>query len=116
MIIYMYVDKKITIREKELAMKRLFLSTSFRLAVAISLLFFGILYVINISSMSTKGYDMTDLKKQITALERDNQKLEFNIAKNRSMQSIQDRLVGTDLVTAENIEYATVAGHTVARR
>jgi hypothetical protein len=112
----MYIDKKPTIREKELAMKRIILSTSFRVILSVSFLFFGILYVANISSMSTKGYDITDLKKQITGLERDNQKLEFHIATYRSMQSIQDRLSGTDLVAADNIEYMTIAGHAMARR
>jgi len=97
-------------------MKRLFLNNTFRMVLAVFVFAFGILYVVNISSISTKGYDMTDLQKQITELERENQKLDFKIAKYSSMQSIQDRMKDMDLVAAENIEYATIIGNTVALR
>jgi cell division protein FtsL len=105
-----------TIREKHLAMKRVFLSNTFRVALAVFVLTFGVLYVVCTSSISTKGYDITDMEKQITNLKRENQKLEFKIAQHRSMQSIQERLEGMDLVSADNIQYKTIIDTTVARR
>jgi cell division protein FtsL len=112
----MYKDKKQTMREKKKAMKRLILSNTFRVILAVFVFSFGVLYVVNTSSISTKGYDMSDLEKQITSLERENQRLEFKIANYSSMQSIQERLKDMDLVTAENIEYAVIVGSEVARR
>lgn len=105
-----------TIREKHLAMKKMFLSNAFRVFLAVFVLAFGVLYVVYTSSISTKGYDITDMQKQITNLKRENQKLEFKIAQHRSMQSIQERLEGMDLVSAENIEYKTIVESTVVRR
>ena len=111
-----YKDKKQTMREKKMAMKRLFLNNTFRLVLAVFVLFFGVLNIVKTSSISTKGYDMTDLQKQITSLERENQRLDFKIAKQGSMQNIQDRLKDMDLVLADDIEYETIVGTVVARR
>lgn len=111
----MYKNKQ-TIREKKIAMKRIVLSNSFRIALLFVVAIFGVLYVVNTSAVSTKGYDISDLEKQLVNLERENQRLEFDIAKNRSMQSIQTRLENMDLILAENVEYATIAGTEVALR
>ena len=111
-----YVDTKKTIGEKRANMKALLLSNTFRVFLFVFILVFGVLYVVNLSTMSTKGYDMTALQKQITGLERENQKLEIKIAKYSSMQSIQERLDGMEMVSADNVEYATIMGTAVARR
>jgi hypothetical protein len=59
---------------------------------------------------------MADLQRTITELEQENQKLEFEIAKYRSMQSIQDRLAQMNLVAVGDVEYLDIVGNTVARR
>lgn len=112
----MYIDMQKTLGEKRMIMKRLLLSNTFRVCLIVFVLFFGVLHVVNLSTMSTKGYDMTELQKQITMLERENQKLEIKIAKYSSMQSIQERLDGMKMVSADNIEYSTIIGTAVARR
>jgi cell division protein FtsL len=112
----MYIDTQQTFGEKRMLIKRLLLSNTFRVCLSVFILVFGVLHVINLSTMSTKGYDMTKLQKQITSLERENQKLEFKIAKYSSMQSIQERLNNMDMVVADNVEYVTIMGTTVARR
>lgn len=112
----MYISTQQTLGEKTMMMKHLFLSQTFRVFLLVFILFFGLLHVINLSNMSTKGYDMTELQKTITALERENQKLDFKIAKFSSMQSIQERLSGIGMVAAENVEYATIMSSAVARR
>lgn len=111
-----YIDTQQTLGEKRTILKHLLLSNTFRVCLSVFILFFGILHVISLSAMSTKGYDMTKLQKQITSLERENQKLEFKIAKYSSMQNIQERLNNMEMVVAENVEYATILGTTVARR
>ena len=112
----MYINTQKTIGEKRMMMKRLLLSNTFRVCLFVFVVVFGVLHIINLSTMSTKGYDMTKLQKQITSLERENQKLEFKIAKYSSMQSIKERLDNMDMVVADNVEYATVMGTAVARR
>lgn len=105
-----------TMRQKRLALKRLVVSTAFRLCLVGVLLLFTVLYVTQISSISTKGYDMNERQESITELKRENQKLEFAIAQHRSLQSIQARLGTLDLVAADNVEYATLVGTAMARR
>lgn len=112
----MYIAMQKTIGEKRIGARRLFLNKAFRVFLSVFILVFGVLHVINLSTMSTKGYDMTALQKQITGLGRENQKLEFKIAKHSSMQNIQERLDSMNMVVVENVEYATLIGTVVARR
>jgi cell division protein FtsL len=112
----MMTHRKQTMREKKQAVKRMLLSTSFRVFLTVLVSSFSVLYVAQTSSVSTKGYDINDLQREITQLQRENQKLDFQIAQYRSMQSIKDRLEQMDLVIADNIEYVTLVGNSVARR
>ncbi|MBI4993059.1 MAG: hypothetical protein HZC26_02905 [Candidatus Magasanikbacteria bacterium] len=97
-------------------MKRWFLSATCRFVFGSLVVVFGVMYVAQTNAISTKGYTMNDIEKQIQALEQENQKLEFEIANYRSMQSIQSRLTNLDLVASENIKYVTLTGSAVARR
>ena len=105
-----------TMRQKRLAIKRWFLSTTFRAGLMMMVMVFGVLYVMQTSSLSTKGYEISDLEQQIEVLEQDNQKLEFQIATHRSMDSIQTRLASMNLVSSDNVEYVTLLGTAVALR
>lgn len=77
---------------------------------------FGVMYIVQTNSISTKGYEMSDLEDQITLLERENQRLEFQIASNKSMKSIQARLSGTELVVADSYQYGSLVGTAIAMR
>jgi len=103
-------------RQRKMAVRQWLLSTSFRAGLLVVIAFFGIMYVAQTSSASTKGYEIRDIEKQLQTLEQENQKLEFEIATHRSMQSIQSRLQNTNLVVADNMEYVTLVGTAVARR
>lgn len=111
-----YKNKNQTMRQKRMAVRQLFLSTSFRAVLLTVIALFGVLYVVQTSSASTKGYEIRDLEGQIQSLEHETQRLEFEIATNRSMQSIQTRLAMMNMVPADNIEYATLVGSAVALR
>lgn len=111
-----YLQRQPTIRQKKLAVRRWLLSTAFRSVLVGVFCLFGVLYVLQTSAVSTKGYAINDFKKQIQTLEDENQKLEFEIATHRSIQSIEERLKTTQLVVADNIEYVTLVGSAVALR
>ena len=74
------------------------------------------MFVIQISSVSTKGFEISNIEKKVQKLERENRKLEVHIAEYRSMKSIQTRLDGMDMVVADNIHYFTPMDNAVARR
>jgi len=111
-----FLREKKTLRDNKLAIQKWMLSTSFRFVLLSLLVVFGIMYVVQTSSASTKGFEMNDIKKQITSLERENQELQYKIANYRSMQSIKERLKGMDLVVATDVQYVKTVGTAVAMR
>jgi len=107
---------KQTRRDKRLALKRWMVSTSFRAGLLAFTIVFGLLYVVQTSTVSTKGFVISDLQSELQTLEHETRALDVEIAKNRSMVSIQERLQGMDLVDARTVEYVTPVGTVVARR
>ena len=105
-----------TMRQKKQAWQMLWLSASFRFVLVFFVGFFGVLYVMQTSDLSAKGYEIGDLQKQLTVLNQDNQKLEYEIANQQSMKNLEQRVKKMNLVVAENIEYATVLSNEVAVR
>lgn len=111
-----YTYKKPTMRQRRKAVRQWLVSTTFRAVLMTAVAVFGILYVVQTSSLSTKGYEISDIEKQIQVLEQDNQRLEFEIATNRSMQSIQDRLKDMNLIAMGDAKYVMPVGTAVALR
>ena len=111
-----YKNKQQTRRERRLAVKRWLVSTTFRVGLLAVMGVFGVLYVIQMSSVSTKGFIISDLQKEMQTLENETRALDVEIAKHRSMASIQARLKDMDLVAANYVEYITQVGSVVARR
>ena len=106
-----------TLRQKRQAVRQWLLGTTFRAVLLTVVLVFGFMYVVKTSSLSTKGYEINDLEKQIQVLEQGNQRLGLEIASHRSMNSIQNRLASLNMVEAGgNVEYVTLSGSAVAMR
>ncbi|MBP9695463.1 MAG: hypothetical protein KBD73_03625 [Candidatus Magasanikbacteria bacterium] len=75
----------------------------------------GILYVAQMSAVSTKGYDIADLQREIASLEQQKQRLAIEIAKNSSMNNVKNRIAELNLVPVDKIEYPVLTPN-VARR
>lgn len=105
-----------TMRQKKQAWQKMLFSSTFRFGVLSLICVFGVLYVMQTSSLSAKGYEMNDLEKKIQILEQDNSKLDCDIAEHKSMKNIETRLKTLELVSTDNTEYATVADNEVAMR
>ena len=108
--------KKQTMREKKIAIQKWFFSTSCRVTMIGMIILFGVLFVVKVSSVSTKGFEISDLEKSVQELERDNQKLNVKIAEHRSMSSIQERLLNMNMVVASDVDYVTPIGNAVVKR
>ena len=104
------------LHQQKVKLHKYFVSTACRGILACFVIVFGVMYVIQTSAISTTGYDMRDLEKKITELERENQRVEYDIAKYRSMESIQARLAGMNMVPAGDVQYVALVGTSVARR
>ncbi len=91
-------------------------SHGFRIFLTVLTLVLLIFYVVRLSTVSVKGYDIAALQKQVKSLQDDDNKIQFEIAKNGSMQSIQDRLKRVQFVPAEKPEFASLVPPIVAVR
>ena len=110
-----YLKKKPTLREKRRAVQTWLVSTTFRSMLLVAIMVFGVLYLFKVNTVSSQGFVITDLQDQIVELERENQRLDVQIASYRSMNSLEARPEGTDLVVASDIVYVTPVGTAVAR-
>jgi hypothetical protein len=75
-----------------------------------------ILYVVRLSTVSIKGYDISALQKEVNVLQSEQERLEFEIAKNGSMQNIQARLKNATFVPVEQPEFASLDAPIIAHR
>lgn len=111
-----YLQNYSSKREVKMQWRKKFFSSSVSLGIFCIGIMFGIMYIVQTNSISTKGYEMSDLEKQITTLEQENQKLEFQIASNKSMKSIQSRLARMELVVADTYQYGSLVGTAMAMK
>ncbi|MFA7244982.1 MAG: hypothetical protein WC070_02230 [Candidatus Magasanikbacteria bacterium] len=111
-----YLEKKQTLRQKKEVLNKLFFSTSFRISLFAFILVFGVLYILKTTSVSTKGYVISDLEKQVANLEYENRKMDVQVAKYKSMQNLQARISETDLVIVSNVAYLDIFDSSVAKR
>jgi len=111
----MYSDNRMTAKQTG-NMSRLLSSQSFRIFLTALTFVLLIVYVVGLSTVSIKGYDISALQKQVKVLQDDDNKLQFEIAKNGSMQSIQGRLKNVQFVPVEKPEFASLQPPAVAVR
>ncbi len=109
-------SRKQTLREKRLALEQFAMKTSVRVGLVVVAMLLIVLDVAQTSAVSTKGYEINQYQTEIRQLERENRRLEVEISKHRSVQSIHDRLQHLDLVIAEAPEFVSLVGSAVARR
>lgn len=105
-----------TMREQRVAVQTLLVSTSFRIFLIILTVVVGILYVIQTTGVSTKGYQISELEHQLGALEHETKKLDVQIAEHSSIQSIETRLAELQMVPADKMVYLSSGAAQVAKR
>ncbi|MBT3419304.1 MAG: hypothetical protein HN726_00215 [Candidatus Magasanikbacteria bacterium] len=112
--------KKQTMRQRKQAVTRIFLSNTSRFALIAIVATFGFLNVTQITgSLSTGGYDMGDLRRDISGLDREIQKIEVEIAEEGSIIRIQERLKSENIEmvpVGSDLAYINLPGTTVAVR
>lgn len=109
----MYSDNRMNAKHNK-NVSALLSSHSFRIFLTILTFVLLIVYVMGLSRVSIKGYDISALQKQVKVLQEDDNKLQFEIAKNGSMQSIQGRLKNVQFVPVEKPEFASLQPPVVA--
>ena len=78
------------------------------------MLAFGILYIGQVNSAATKGYAIRDLERVNTEIRREQERLEGEIARLRSLDSVTTREAFLGLTKVENVTYVSATAHAVA--
>lgn len=91
-------------------------SMMFRFTVFVAIAVFGAGYITAMSNVSTKGYEMREVEREIAEHKEANQRLRLEIAQHRSLGSIQSRIATIGLVPVEGITYISLEGSSVAQR
>ncbi len=92
------------------------LSPRLKRGLFMAVIVFGIGYVFQMSSLSTSGYVIQDLEKQIAGLNSEQQKLDVAVATGQSMASIQERLPHLRLTPIAKIEHVQLTTQTALAR
>jgi len=101
-------------RPKNKNQKNNYLSTPLRILVLAALVTVGIAYVWQISQVSTQGYYLKDLERQVSILEKQNEKLSFEMAELNSMARIETAAKTLGMVKSDSIVYLTQTVDSVA--
>ena len=67
----------------------------------------GFLYLIEVNSAATKGYEIKDLEKEMDQLKEKNEKLRLSVIELQSIQKVNERVADLSMVAIKNVEYAS---------
>lgn len=73
-------------------------------------------YLAQISSISAKGYAIRSLQNEIDDLKSEKEVLEFEVAKERSMVAVEEKVISMGMVPVSEIDYMTINDPLVAKR
>lgn len=111
-----YSPTQITLREQNKQISKIVLNKWFKTGVISMIVLFGLSFVVQTNSLSTKGYAISSLEKKVTELENQNRQLEVQIAQYQSMHSIKERIKGSNLVAVGTPEYVDAPSMAIAQR
>lgn len=71
----------------------------------------GIIYLMQVNSSSTKGYEIKSLERQLTDLKEVNKRLEIETASLKSIQNIEGQVKTLNLVPSGKVYYVGSNGY-----
>ena len=74
----------------------------------------GLLYVFQISGVATKGYEIENYEKTLSELQRENQKMQIEIADLKSMGNLENESEKLRAINYKDIIYITSISSAVA--
>lgn len=78
----------------------------FRMGLFLALVFLGLMYVLQVNSLSTKGYELKKLERRLVELREQNKRLELEIGAAKAIQNIEAEVKPLNLVPGEKILFA----------
>lgn len=75
---------------------------------------FGVLYIGQVNAAATKGYAIRDLERKNEVIRQEQERLEVEIARLRSLDSVTTREAFLGLKKIDDVKYVSVGSHAVA--
>lgn len=86
--------------------KMISISTKILNVTLITLLFvFSFAYLVQMNSLSTKGYQIKELESKISDLQQDSKDLELQVFELKSMDNIKSKVSQLNMVKVDKVEY-----------
>ena len=73
-------------------------------------------YLAEVSSTSSKGFEIRKLQSDIATLKDESAKSEFRLAEGQSVQSLEQKVQSLGMVPTDHVEYIVPTNPVVARR
>ena len=73
--------------------------------LGLSVFILGVVYLYQINSIVTRGYDIRDMESQIKDLKQENDKLKIKEVELKSMYNIEKSMKDLDLVSSQAVSY-----------
>lgn len=84
---------------------------NFGMLIFAALVMFGLLYLFQVNSISTKGYEVSRLQKQVQTLTESAKRLELESAELKSIQGIEARVKTLNMVPSAGVNYVKDQGY-----
>jgi cell division protein FtsL len=75
------------------------------LTILAAIIFFGLLYLFEINTLGTKGYQIRSLQEQIRVVQEDQKNLQMQASALQSIDRIQQQAQALNFVPATNVTY-----------
>jgi len=87
-----------------------------RTIVAVCIITFGVLYFLNITSLTSTGGSILDLNNELATLERENREMQLVLGKSLSLANIEARAVDEGLVNDDYFVYVAIPSSLVVSK
>ena len=75
-----------------------------------------VVYLVEINSISEKGYKMKQIEEEINLIKEETAKLELRAISMKSMSDLQVKVADLNMVPVDKITYFESTGHVVAKK
>jgi hypothetical protein len=89
-------------------------SKQFRTLAIGFVIFSGLVYIVQVNSLSTKSFEIKTLEKKISQLKIENQTLELQSAEIKASGELQTRIGGLNMVAVSKTDYLSATAGVVA--
>jgi hypothetical protein len=88
-----------------------------RVLICTLIVVIGVAYIGVMSSVSTKGYELKRVEREVTALRDANDRMQIHIAEQGSLRRVRERVQALRMVPIDGVIFAsTLSQHPVAQR